>query len=47
MFQQGAEENVVLCTTLGREADESHRRSKEIIEIKPGTRATKRFMIQP
>jgi hypothetical protein len=35
MFKQGTEENVVLCTTLGPKAEESHGRSKEIIETKP------------
>jgi len=42
MVKQGIEENVELCTTLGREDEEIHGQSKEIIETKPGTEATMR-----
>jgi len=37
----------VLCTTLGREAEGSHGRSKEIIETNPGNRATMGLMSYP
>jgi len=40
LFEQGIEENVELCTMLGREAEELHGRSKEIIRTKPGDPAS-------
>ena len=42
LIEQGTEENVELCTTLGREAEKSHGRNREIIETKPGNEATMR-----
>ena len=45
LVKQGVEENVELCTTLGRGIEENHRRSKEIIEIKPGDLATMRSQV--
>jgi len=42
LLKRGTEENVELCTTLGREAAESHGRNREIIETKPGNTATMR-----
>ena len=45
LFKQGLEEDVELCTTLGREAEESHGRNEGIIETKPGNRATMRSQV--
>jgi len=42
LVKQGIDENVELCTTLGREVEENYGQSKGIIEIKPGIPATVR-----
>jgi len=42
LVKQGVEENVELCTMLGRGTEESHGRRKEIIETKPRSEATMR-----
>ena len=42
LFKQGCEENVALCTTLGRESEENHVRSEDIIETRWRNEATVR-----